>query len=334
MAAPRKSKTDPAASEHTHPAHPALAGYIAADRVSTKLLAEIEKIAAADSTVLIMGESGTGKDLVASVLHYLRHPQQPLVKIDCASLPPELFESELFGYERGAFTGASAMKRGRLELAESGTVVFDEVSSLTLPLQAKLLRVLEDRRFMRLGGTRSIPLGASIVATSNQDLGALVEAGVFRHDLYYRLNVVPIVLPSLRNRRADIMPLAHRFLKIAADARNAKTPELTSGAARALVDYDYPGNIRELRNMMERVMLRVPATVRAEDIAPLLSKATAAPLLTLEEVEKQHIAEVLDRLRGKKSRAAEVLGISRKNLLEKRKKYGLDEIEDGSGDEE
>jgi transcriptional regulator with PAS, ATPase and Fis domain len=322
MAAPRSSKQEPA------PQHPALAGYIAADRVSVKLLAEIEKIAAADSTVLIMGESGTGKDLVASLIHYLRNPQQPLVKIDCAALPPELFESELFGYEKGAFTGATAMKRGRLELTDNGSIIFDEVSSLTLPLQAKLLRVLEDRRFMRLGGTKNIPLHGRIVATSNTDLGAEVEAGAFRRDLYYRLNVVPIKLPALRERRADIMPLAHRFLKIAAEARNAKTPELTSGAARVLVDYDFPGNIRELRNIIERVMLRVPATVRAEDVEPLLSKNTQPPLLTLEDVERRHIADVLDRMRGKKSKAAEVLGISRKNLLEKRKKYGLDEMEE------
>ena len=323
MAAPRSSKQEPAPPQHS-----AISGYVAADRVSIKLLAEIEKIAATDSTVLIMGESGTGKDLVASLLHYLRKPQQPLVKIDCAALPPELFESELFGYEKGAFTGATATKRGRLELTENGTIIFDEVSSLPLPLQAKLLRVLEDRKFMRLGGIKAIPLHGRIVATSNTDLGAEVEAGAFRRDLYYRLNVVPIKLPPLRERRADIMPLAHRFLKIAAEARNAKTPELTSGAARALVDYGFPGNIRELRNIMERLMLRVPATVRAEDIEPLLSKRTAPPLLTLEEVEKRHIAEVLDRLRGKKSKAAEVLGISRKNLLEKRKKYGLDEIEE------
>lgn len=325
MAAPRKSKGP---SEPT-PTHPALRGFIAADRVTVKLLADLERIAQADSTVLITGESGTGKDLIASVLHYMRRPQEPLTKIDCAALPPELFESELFGYEKGAFTGASAMKRGRLELAENGTVIFDEVSSLTLPLQAKLLRVLEDRRFMRLGGTRPLELRARIVATSNSDLGAQVEGGAFRRDLYYRLNVVPISLPPLRERRADIMPLAHQFLRTAAEARGAKTPELTSGAARGLVDYDYPGNIRELRNIMQRVMLRVPGEIRAEDVEPLLAKRGAVPpMLSLEEVERRHIAEVLDRCRGKKGKAAEVLGISRKNLLEKRKKYGLDEIDE------
>ena len=323
MAAPRKSKTDERA-----PAHPALRGFIAADEISLRLLDEIEKIAATSSTVLILGESGTGKDMVASLLHYLKNPQQPLVKVDCGALPPELFESELFGYEKGAFTGASAMKRGRLELAERGTVVLDEVSSLTLPLQAKLLRVVEDRHFMRLGGGKALPLEARIVATSNQDLASAVESGAFRRDLYYRLNVVPVFLRPLRERRMDIMPLAHRFLKVAAEARGAKVPELSSGATRTLVDYSYPGNVRELRNLMERVMLRAPSKVRAEDVEPLLAKQTAAPLLTLEEVEKRHIAEVLDRMRGKKSRAAEVLGISRKNLLEKRKKYGLDEIDE------
>jgi transcriptional regulator with PAS, ATPase and Fis domain len=327
MAAPRKSR-DKSKPEDAA-VHPALRGYIAADRLSTKLLSELERIAQADSTVLISGESGTGKDLAASVLHYQRRPQEPLVKIDCAALPPELFESELFGYEKGAFTGASAMKRGRLELAGDGTVIFDEITSLTLPLQAKLLRVLEDRKFMRLGGTKPIGLKARIVATSNTDLAAAVEAGLFRRDLYYRLNVVPVSLLPLRARRADIMPLAHRFLKIAADARGAKTPELSSGAARAMVDYDYPGNIRELRNIMERVMLRAPATVRSEDVEPYLGCQSKAPrLLSLEEVEKRHIAEVLDQTRGKKGKAAEVLGISRKNLLEKRKKYGLDDIDE------
>lgn len=320
MAEPRRSKTDEAA-------HPALRGYVAADRVSVRLLEDLRRIAKADSVVLITGESGTGKDLAASVLHYLRNPQEPLVKIDCAALPPELFESELFGYEKGAFTGASAMKRGRLELAAQGTVVFDEVSSLTLPLQAKLLRVLEDRSFMRLGGTKAIPLRARITATSNRDLAAAVESGVFRKDLYFRLHVVPVTAPPLRDRRADIMPLAHRFLKLIAEARGAPTPELSSGASRVLVEYDYPGNVRELRNVMERVMVHSPAEVRAEDVQPYLTGARPKPL-SLVDMEKKHIAEVLDHARGKKGRAAEILGISRKNLLEKRKKYGLDNIDE------
>src|SRR3954468_3340133 len=186
------------AAETSQLASTALSTFIAEDSVSQRLLEQVKRTAAASSTVLIQGESGAGKDHVASLLHYLgANPEQPLVKIDCASLPPSLLESELFGYERGAFTGATQAKRGRMELACKGTLVLDEVATLSLAMQAKLLRVLEDKRFMRLGGTRSIELSARIIVLSNVDLQSAVRSGTFREDLFFRLNVVPLEVPPL-----------------------------------------------------------------------------------------------------------------------------------------
>jgi transcriptional regulator with PAS, ATPase and Fis domain len=314
--------------EHATPAEAALHAFIAADPVSRDLLEQIKRVAATESTVLVSGESGTGKDLVANLLHYLgKRPEQPIVKIDCASLPHELVESELFGYERSAFTGASQTKRGRLELAEQGTLVLDEVAALGLATQAKLLRVIEGRSFQRLGGTQAMHLEARIVALTNTDLRAAVANQTFREDLFYRLNVVPIELPALRDRPQDIAPIAQHFL-----SQLSATPSvdlrLDPEAVKTLQNYRFPGNIRELRNLMERALLvaengyitavSLPAEVRAVNGGPGQS------MLSLAEMERKHIAEVLDHTRGKKSKAAEILGISRKNLLEKRKRYQLD----------
>src|SRR3954462_9974442 len=213
---PRLSKTSAGASSATQPpttqlASAALAAFVAADTLSVKLLESTRRIAATDSTVLISGESGVGKDLLASLIHYLGpSPQEPLVKIDCASLPHDLLESELFGFERGAFTGANQMKRGRLELAGHRTLLLDEIASLSLAMQAKLLRVIEDRRFDRLGGTKPIHVHARIIALTNVDLATAVAARAFREDLYFRLNVVPLNVPPLRERPADILAIARR----------------------------------------------------------------------------------------------------------------------------
>ena len=306
-----------------------LANWVAADPVSLKLLYEVRRIAASASTVLVRGESGTGKDLLASLLHYLGpHSEQPLVKIDCASLPLELVESELFGYERGAFTGATQMKRGRLEMAAEGTIVLDEVAALSMPMQAKLLRVIEEKRFERLGGTRAIPVEARIVALTNVDLERAVARRSFREDLYYRLNVIPVVVPALRERPGDIAPLAERFLAQLADMHRKPRLSFGPGVLTALENYSYPGNVREMRNLLERaVVYATPPELALSDLPPHVREAAqpaSGKKMSLEELERAYIAEVLDYTRGKKSQAAQILGISRKTLLEKRKRYGLD----------
>lgn len=300
---------------------------IAEDPASQRLLDQARRVAVTNSTVLIRGESGTGKDHLASLLHFLGpNRDEPLVKIDCASLPHELLESELFGYERGAFTGASHRKRGRMEMAGRGTIVLDEIGTLTLPMQAKLLRALEDRSFDRLGGTKPIKFEARIIALTNADLERAVGQRSFREDLFYRLNIVPLAVPALRERPRDILPLATLFLTKLCEVHRRPRMTLSADAAGALERYSFPGNVRELRNMMERaVVLGTSPEIALEDLPPHVrqtSRATRKP--TLEELERAYIAEILDFTRGKKSKAAEILGISRKNLLEKRKRYGLD----------
>lgn len=305
------------------PGEQMLASWIAADPLSLQLLEKARRVAASSSTVLISGESGTGKELLASIIHFLGAGRdEPLVKIDCASLPRELMESELFGYERGAFTGAAQMKRGRLELAGAGTLVLDEIAALTPAMQVKLLRVLEEKRFERLGGNRAVTLGARIIALTNADLDKAVAEGAFRQDLYYRLNVIPLLVPPLRQRRLDIAPLIGHFLPRLCELHRHAPAKVSAAARAALEAYDYPGNVRELRNLLERAL--VQAQSPEIGVADLPQLEERRPRQTLEELERAYIAEVLDATRGKKSRAAEILGISRKTLLEKRKRYGLD----------
>jgi transcriptional regulator with PAS, ATPase and Fis domain len=306
-----------------------LQSWVAVDPVSVRLLQEVRGIAASASTVLVRGESGVGKDLLAILLHYLGpQSEHPLVKIDCASLPLELLESELFGYEKGAFTGATHAKAGRLELAGSGTIVLDEVAALSMPMQAKLLRVIDEKRFERLGGTRSITVSARIVALTNVDLERAVARRSFREDLYYRLNVIPVLVPALRERPGDIRPLAEHFLAQLAEMHRKPRLAFHSAAMAALESYAYPGNVRELRNIVERaVVYGTPPEILLQDLPSHVRDVTAPAQgrkMSLEELERAYIAEVLDYTRGKKTRAAEILGISRKTLLEKRKRYGLE----------
>lgn len=307
----------------------AISAWIAADPKSLHLLEQARKIATGTSTVLISGESGVGKDLLASLLHYLGpNAQEPLVKIDCASLPHELVESELFGYERGAFTGATQTKHGRLELAGAGTIVLDEVAALPLAVQAKLLRALEEKSFHRLGGTRAVHVAARIVALTNADLAEAVARGAFREDLYYRLNVLPLSIPPLRERPADIRPLARRLLSQLAEPHRGPARTFSADALAALERYPFPGNVRELRNILERALVASSAPEISLDALPAHVRQAAQGRdrhkMTLQELERAYIAEILDYTRGKKSKAAAILGISRKNLLEKRKRYGLD----------
>jgi DNA-binding NtrC family response regulator len=301
--------------------------YVSQDPASQRLLEQARKVAGTSSTVLIRGESGVGKDHLASVLHFLgENRDEPIVKIDCASLPHELLESELFGYERGAFTGAAHRKRGRMELAGRGTVVLDEIGTLTPAMQAKLLRVLEERTFDRLGGTKPVRLDARIIALTNVDLERAVAQHSFREDLFYRLNVVPLIVPALRERPKDILPLANLFVTQLCDVHRRKRVALSPDASRALERYAFPGNVRELRNVIERaVVLGTSEEITLEDLpAHVRQASTASRRPTLEDLERAYIAEILDYTRGKKSKAAMILGITRKTLLEKRKKYELD----------
>jgi two-component system, NtrC family, response regulator AtoC len=305
-----------------------LASWVAVEPESLRLLEQAAKVAGSGATVLIRGESGTGKDLLAWLIHYLSpHPDEPLVKIDCTCLPPELVESELLGFERGAFTGATHMKRGRFELAAAGTIVLDEVASLTMTMQAKLLRVIEEKRFERLGGSRTISVEARLIALTSVDLERAVARRTFREDLYYRLNVVPLMIEPLRQRPADIAPLAQHLLAQLAEVHRRPHVRLSGEATAALEGYSYPGNVRELRNILERaVVTGASPDILVEDLPAYVREASngARKKMSLEEMERAYIAEVLDHTRGKKSKAADILGISRKTLLEKRKRYGLD----------
>lgn len=289
----------------------------------------IEKLLDRDVPVLITGESGTGKSWIAELIHAGGpRASAPLVTIDCATIPHDLFESELFGYERGTFTDATARKLGRLETAGRGTVHFDEIAALTPPLQAKLLRVLEERSFTRLGGSQSVPFSARVLASSSAPLTDMVAAGTFRRDLFYRINVVTLALPPLRERPEDIPSLARRFLR-----ENARPGlrDFDREVLNRLAAHPWPGNVRELKNVIQRAtLLEESDCITLASIAldtfrhpeEVLQAATAGRW-TLEELERRYIEAVLRQTAGNYSKAAAILGINRKTLLEKRKKYGM-----------
>ncbi len=287
----------------------------------------MEKVCENPTTVLIEGESGSGKDALAQWLHFHSSRRDgPYIKIDFSSLPEDLVESELFGYERGAFTGAVASKAGKLDLAQSGTVVLDEISSIDLAVQAKLLNVVEVKQFYRLGGTKSIELDARIVALSSVPLARAVEREIFRQDLFFRLNLITIRVPPIRERRDEIFSMA-QFL-LAQIARKYKTNSTLHPACKELFErYDFPGNIRELRNGLERATLMSSSQEITPETLPsawFTARTTQTKMPSLEEIERNYISEVLRQTRGKKVKAAKILGISRKTLLEKRKKFGLE----------
>ena len=282
------------------------------------------RVAATDANVLVTGESGAGKDALALHLH-ASSPRAgaPFVRIDCAALPAELLEAELFGYERGAFTGATAAKPGRLEAAHKGTLVLDEIAHLSRDAQAKLLRVIERREFERLGGRRTVRVDARLVALTNVDLDDAVRRRAFREDLFYRLNVVRIHVAPLRERREDVGPLAEKFLSAYAAKHGRPARRFDQSALAVLGLYDFPGNVRELANVVERaVIVSDGREVTAQDLPEaVLAAATLGARRerrpTLAELEADYIREVLAAARGNKSEAARVLGISRKNLYER-----------------
>lgn len=287
-----------------------------------------ERVAATDANVLVTGESGAGKDTVALFIHERsRRAGQSFVKIDCAALPGELIEAELFGYERGAFTGATEARPGRLEAAHKGTLVLDEIAHLTWDAQAKLLRVIEQREFERLGGRRTIRVDARLIALTNVDLDDAVRRKAFREDLFYRLNVVRIHVPPLRERREDTNELAGAFLKTYASKHGRLARTLSTEALALFEAYDWPGNVRELANTVERAVIVADGErVEAEHLPDALRSAAAGlrggrRLRTLAELEADYIAETLEAVRGNKSEAARILGISRKNLYEKLARY-------------
>ena len=289
-----------------------------------------ERVSSTDANVLITGESGAGKDLLASYIHLKsKRSAHPFVKIDCATLPGELLEAELFGFERGAFTGAVETKAGRFEAADKGTVVLDEIAHLSIDAQAKLLRVIERREFERLGGRKTIKLDARLIALTNVDLDAAVKVGRFREDLFYRLNVINIRVPPLRERKEDLSQLVEHFLKLYSykHGRNVQRP--TADARELLKAYDYPGNARELANIIERaVIVAGGKKLEEQDLPAGLSAAVSAQQLkekprSLAQVEADYISEILAATGGNKTECARILGISRKNLYEKIARYKI-----------
>ena len=289
-----------------------------------------ERVSVTDANVLITGESGAGKDLLAAFIHSRsKRAAQPFVKIDCATLPGELLEAELFGYERGAFTGAVEARAGRFEAAQHGTIVLDEIAHLSTDAQAKLLRVIERREFERLGGRKTIKLDARLLALTNVNLDAAVKAGRFREDLFYRLNVINIRVPPLRERKQDVTGLIQYFVKQYAAKHARKVDRISAPALALLKLYDYPGNARELANVIERaVIVASGRSIEEDDLPAGLSAAVAVQRQreqppSLAQMEASYIAEILAATRGNKTQCARILGISRKNLYEKIARYEL-----------
>jgi DNA-binding NtrC family response regulator len=296
------------------------------------------------STVLLQGESGTGKDLVAKALHYTgARADRSFMAVNCASLPEQLLESELFGYERGAYTDAKGTKKGLFELADGGTIFLDEIAEMRLDLQAKLLRVIEEKSFRRIGGVKDIQVDVRIVAASNKDLDEERRAGRFREDLFYRLKVVPILLPPLRERPDDVLPLAEYYTRVFNREFGKQVTGLSPQAAQALVRYPWPGNVRELKNVLERaILLQSRTVIEAEDLPPeiLGTEGPGAPApaaavfaaagaqlppggLSLEKLEEDLVRQAIEQTGGNQTRASQLLGISRDSLRYRMKKMGL-----------
>jgi two-component system response regulator FlrC len=284
------------------------------------------QVAATEATTCLQGESGTGKEVVARFIHRASpRTRGPFLAINCAALPETLLESELFGFERGAFTGAQQPKPGQMELAHGGVLLLDEVTEMPPTAQAKLLRVLQEREFLRLGGTRPVKMNVRVITATNRDLFSAVAQGRFREDLYYRINVFDIRIPPLRERGQDIVLLANSFLEDVARTNGAPTTRLTSGAEAALLAYRWPGNVRELRNVIERASIVCEGPLIDTEHLSLVVPEEVSPLgsTDLEVLERQAITQALRQVGGNKVRAATQLGISRTQLYTRLRKYGL-----------
>jgi DNA-binding NtrC family response regulator len=309
-----------------------LEGLVGKSPQMLKIYELIETISKTDATILIMGESGTGKEVVANAIH-LQSPRKsrPFVKVNCAALPETLLESELFGHEKGAFTGALRQRKGRFEMADGGTLFLDEIGDISLGVQVKLLRILQERQFERVGGNETLSVDVRLICATQKDLKEEIRKGTFREDLYYRLNVVPIMLPPLRERREDILLLTDHFVDKFSKKMGREITGLSGDAKTLLLRYPFPGNIRELENMLERAIALIKGKViEAEDLPEevcggetpvrnICEKIRASkPLSSATRVfEKEYIQSVLEKTKGKKGQAAEILGISRKTLWEK-----------------
>jgi len=293
----------------------------------------INKISKTKSTVLLLGESGVGKELVASAIHY-NSPEAagPFIKFNCAALPESVVESELFGHEKGSFTGADKTRKGRFEDADGGTIFMDEVGELSLPMQAKLLRILQERSFERVGGNATIKVDIRIIAATNRDLFKMVKEGTFREDLYYRLNVFPILIPSLRERNSDIIILAEHFVSHFSKKFDKDIQRVSIQVQKMLLSYSWPGNVRELENVIERaVILSEDDTIHGYDLplslqTPILASSTTKKGLVakLEIVEYEMIVEALENHKGNMSAAADDLGLTRRILGLRLEKFGID----------
>ncbi|MCD4715454.1 MAG: sigma-54 dependent transcriptional regulator, partial [Desulfobacterales bacterium] len=304
---------------------------IGRSRPIKEIFEKIVKVAPTDSTVLITGESGTGKELVARAIHENSdRNNQEFVAVDCSSLVETLLESELFGHVKGSFTGANQTKHGFFELANHGTFFFDEISNLSLNIQAKLLRVIQEREFRKVGDQKKIKLDIRIISASNINLEESVRSGDFREDLYYRLSVVPIRVPPLRRRKEDIPILVHHFLEKFSKKIKRNMPEVSPEAMELLKEHAWPGNVRELEHIIERILiLEDTDIIRTRDLPSFISQREgdfqmfSEEIFSLQELEKRYIRFVLRRTKGKKKEAADILGINRKTLGMKIKKYGL-----------
>jgi len=291
------------------------------------ILKQATQVAATETTALVQGESGTGKEVVARFIHRASPRKDgPFIAINCAALPEQLLESELFGYERGAFTGAQQSKVGQIELASNGVLFLDEITEMSLSAQAKFLRVLQEHEFQRLGGTRPIKANVRVIAATNRDLRKAVEGGTFREDLYYRLQVFEIAIPPLRDRKSDVLPIADAFLQDIARSFGRPPAGLTADAKRALLDYGWPGNVRELRNALERAAILSEGGLIAPQhlLLPTERLAATAGTTDLNEVERQMIEQMMRKTRGNKAQAAKRLGLTRTQLYGRLRKYGLD----------
>jgi len=302
-----------------------------------ELFETLSLIAPSDATILIYGESGTGKELVANAIHQNSpRAQKPFIKVSCAALPETLLESELFGHEKGAFTGAIARKAGRFQMADGGSLFLDEVSEMSPSTQVKLLRVLQEREFEPLGSTKTIHVDIRLIAATNKDLDVEVKEGRFREDLFYRLNVIPIHLPPLRERKEDIPLLAEHFFKHYQEKNKSSIRGFLPKTIDTIIRYDWPGNIRELENAIERAVLLCQSEYISPEDLPLPVQGAedrdqsilyVPPGMTLKEVEKGVILQVLAEMKGNRTNTAQILGISRKTLQNKLKEYGIQEEE-------
>ncbi len=301
---------------------------IAASPSMGKILEDVLRIARSNASVFISGESGTGKEVIAQEIHaHSLRADKPFIRVNCAAIPETLLESEFFGHEKGAFTGAHSKKLGRFELANGGTLMLDEVTEVPIAVQAKLLRAIQEQVFERVGGTKSVKVDVRIIATSNRDMKLALENKVIREDLFYRLNVVPIHLPALRDRKEDIIPLSEYFLGKICRENHKEKMELGEASKRKLLGYSWPGNVRELANVIERaVVMSTGKEIDSDHVTVTLDtpKEFKIPVgLSLEELEKRLIIETVNHHQHDHSKAAKILGISPKTLLEKLRNYSL-----------